>query len=142
MSRLLSPMLYPAVMSVALMTLVAVPVLIISPPAWADGEKLETVFVNPSDRRDVSVGDVRFLAIGELTRLDFSLTNTTRRERRFEYRLVWSDTHGTPAQTLTTWRSLTLLPRESHAITSVSQQTAAVNAELTIREIPLNPPSR
>jgi uncharacterized protein YcfL len=111
-------------------------------PAQADPNLLQVVFINRADSRDVAVSGIRFSKAGELTRVDLVLTNTTRRERRFEYKLVWSDIQGAPAQTLTTWRSVILLPRESQTITAIGQQVSAERATLTIRETARVPSSR
>jgi uncharacterized protein YcfL len=111
-------------------------------PTQADPNRLQVVFIDRADARDVSISAIRFSKAGELTRVDFVLTNTTRRERRFEYKLVWQDAQGAPAQTLTTWRSVILLPRESQTITAVGQQVSADRAQLTIRETVRQPSSR
>lgn len=101
---------------------------------------LDVIFSGPNTRQRVAILGHRFDYGGVTPRLEIDAQNPTRRERRFEYRVDWTDAGGRSAQAKGLWRTVFILPGETVTILSVAQLRDARNARFTIRETPLQPP--
>ncbi|HRK64994.1 MAG TPA: DUF1425 domain-containing protein [Terricaulis sp.] len=105
-------------------------------PAFAqDDERLRLVISDRGSMSYLQFGAPHWSAAGAGQRLDLPVTNTSGRERVFEYRIEWFEESGRPIPTGPAWQTQFLGPREEAHITSVSAYRGAYSARCTVRAV-------
>lgn len=82
---------------------------------------------------DIWISDARFQPVGQLTRAQVTLENTTETRYTLEYKFDWEDRTGFSVGNTGTWHRFTVAPREIRKFTSTGKTPEAKNIIFTIR---------
>ena len=82
---------------------------------------------------DIWISDARFQPVGQLTRAQVTLENTTETRYTLEYKFDWEDRSGFSVDNMGTWHRFTVAPREIRKFTSTGKTPEATGIIFTIR---------
>jgi uncharacterized protein YcfL len=83
----------------------------------------------------LQIGEPIFSQAGAGLRVQFSVTNGSRRDETIEYRVDWFDESGVALPGSIAWRTIFLGPSEQGVISSVGAYQGAYSARCTLRRV-------